>query len=1045
MPRIPQDEIDRLKSEISVQRLAEGKGIELRPHGGGNLIGRCPFHDDRTPSLVITPGKNLWHCLGACQAGGSPIDWVMRAEGVSFRHAVEILREMSGRGPDTPASGAGAVALRTGGRLLPPPVAAEADDAAALVQVADYYAETLKRTPAALAYLQKRGIDHPEALSVFRIGFADRSLGLRLPSKQVKAGADMRGKLQRLGVMRESGHEHFTGSIVFPLLGSVGEITGIYGRKINDDLRPGTAYHLYLPGPHRGLWNPDAFTAGGGELIVCEAIIDALTFWCAGFRNVTAAYGVEGFTPDHWAALRAAHVHTVFIAYDRDEAGDTAAKKLSEELIAAGISAYRVQFPPGMDANEYAHKVTPADKSLGVALRGALWLGGGPAPARHLGRPTLPVASVPADAVASSVIADVPETAVDPAPAAVPAASAPVAADLLPLAAPPPAAVAAASGPAAPVAERRGEDVVLMLGEREYRVRGLGKNLAFDVLRINLRVRVGDVYHIDTLDLYQAKARTVFINAAADATQQKPETIAKDIGRLLLSLEEAQEQLISEALKPKCPQVPVIPDDEAAAALAWLQAPDLLSRILGDFATCGVVGEEINKLACYVAAVSRKLDEPLAILIQSSSAAGKSSLMEAVLALIPAEERVQYSAMTGQSLYYMGDANLAHKVLAIAEEEGASRASYALKLLQSEGRLTIASTGKDPQSGRLVTHDYTVEGPVMIFMTTTAVDIDEELMNRCIVLTVDEGAAQTHAIHQVQRTRQTLAGQLTKRDRDHIRKLHQNAQRLLRSLLVVNPYAERLTFLHHRTRLRRDHVKYLTLIRSVALLHQHQRPVLTTQHHGNPVPYIEVTPDDIAVANRIAHAVLGRSLDELSPPTRRFLMDVHGLVVETAKCKQIDRAEVRLTRREIREATGWTMTQLTVHLERLITLEYVIQHQGGKGLQCVYELMYDGEGQDGATFLPGLVDPATLSVSDYDANLPASSAGVTVSNANLSDLSRPQNGGVTVPSRSFISDQSNGKNQSSDQEEATKIKISTLPGVCAESPHRNHNAVAVAV
>ena len=571
-----------------------------------------------------------------------------------------------------------------------------------------------------------------------------------------------------------------------------------------------------------------------------------------------------------------------------------------------------------------------------------------------------------------------------------------------------------------------------MLGEREYRVRGLGKNLAFDVLRINLRVRVGDAYHIDTLDLYQAKARTVFINAAAEATQQKPETIAKDVGRLLLALEEAQERQIAEALKPKGPAVPEIPDEEAAAALAWLKAPDLLGRILGDFATCGVVGEEINKLACYVAAVSRKLDEPLAILIQSSSAAGKSSLMEAVLALIPEEERVQYSAMTGQSLYYMGDANLAHKVLAIAEEEGASRASYALKLLQSEGRLTIASTGKDPQSGRLVTHDYTVEGPVMIFMTTTAVDIDEELMNRCIVLTVDEGAAQTHAIHQVQRSRQTLAGQLTKRDRDRVRKLHQNAQRLLRPLLVVNPYAERLTFLHHRTRLRRDHVKYLTLIRAVALLHQHQRPVKTAQHHGQPVPYIEVTPDDIAVANRIAHAVLGRSLDELSPPTRRFLMDVHGLVVETAKRKQIDRAEVRLTRREIREATGWTMTQVGVHLGRLVELEYVLQYQGGRGLQAVYELAYDGEGQDGTSFLPGLVDPATLTVPSYDANLSASTT-------NLSEPKRPQNGGKSVGYRLALSADSFGKNQSTDQEEATKDEISTLPGVCA-AVGRNRSA-----
>jgi hypothetical protein len=113
---------------------------------------------------------------------------------------------------------------------------------------------------------------------------------------------------------------------------------------------------------------------------------------------------------------------------------------------------------------------------------------------------------------------------------------------------------------------------------------------------------------------------------------------------------------------------------------------------------------------CYLAAVSRKLDEPLAIIIQSSSAAGKSWLMNAALAMMPEEEQVKYSAMTGQSLFYMSGTNLRHKILAIVEEEGAERASYALKLLQSEGELTIASTGKDPTNGRLVMHEYRVEG-----------------------------------------------------------------------------------------------------------------------------------------------------------------------------------------------------------------------------------------------------------------------------------------------------------------------------------------------
>ncbi len=91
MARIPDDEIERLKREIPVERLVKAAAIELRKHGA-DLIGRCPFHEDREPSLVVTPEKNLWHCLGACQTGGSVIDWVMRTRGVSFRHAVELLQ-----------------------------------------------------------------------------------------------------------------------------------------------------------------------------------------------------------------------------------------------------------------------------------------------------------------------------------------------------------------------------------------------------------------------------------------------------------------------------------------------------------------------------------------------------------------------------------------------------------------------------------------------------------------------------------------------------------------------------------------------------------------------------------------------------------------------------------------------------------------------------------------------------------------------------------------------------------------------------------------
>ena len=194
--------------------------------------------------------------------------------------------------------------------------------------------------------------------------------------------------------------------------------------------------------------------------------------------------------------------------------------------------------------------------------------------------------------------------------------------------------------------------------------------------------------------------------------------------------------------------------------------------------------------------------------------------------------------------------------------------------------LTIASTGKDPATGRMITHQYRVEGPVAILLTTTAIDLDEELLNRCLVLTVNEDRKQTQAIHKLQRERQTLEGLLARQEREEVLKLHRNAQRLLQPLFVANPYARELTFMDSQTRTRRDHMKYLTLIRAIALLHQFQRPVKTATHRGKVLSYIEVTPADIEMANQLAHEVLGRSLDELPPQTRRLLLLIDEMVGE---------------------------------------------------------------------------------------------------------------------------------------------------------------------
>lgn len=1006
MARIPQEKIDRLKSEISIERLVEASGVSLTRHGK-DLIGLCPFHKDTHPSLVVSPDKNVWHCLGVCQTGGSVIDWVMKSQGVSFRHAVLILSS------DQIPTGPVRRAKRTSAPQLPSPVERTADDQALLRQVTWDYHQTLKESPEALAYLKSRGIDSGDLVDRFQIGFANRTLGLRLPPKCSKEGAQIRGRLQKLGILRDTGHEHFNGSLVIPVMDEQGNVLEMYGRKITPKLRAGTPDHLYLPGDHHGVFNIQAL-AQYPEIILCEALIDALTFLNAGSPNVTSSYGAGGFTEDHWAAFRKFKTQRVLIAYDRDEAGEKGATTLAETLMEAGIECFRIQFPRGMDANEYALKVHPAAKSLGLVIRKAVWMGKGPSPRRS---------------ELSPVVETVPVQTSEPPPPAPPPASPPEAASPLPTEFPgpataepdqkaagsPPDATLASEPPASPSSplpsaseprppaieiqptrptttaevvslippaspqppapqpipiDQQGAHVRLALGDRQYRICGLAKNLNPGQLKVNILVERGDEFHSDTIDLCISRPRNAFSRDAALELGVAEDVIKKDLGRVLRALEELQDEQLKAAVAPKIQEV-VVPGPDREEALDLLGDPHLLDRVLADFHRYGVVGEETNLLLGYLAAVSRLLDTPLAVVIQSSSAAGKSSLMEAILAFMPPEWRVKFSAMTGQSLFYLCE-DLKHKILAIVEEEGAEKASYALKLLQSEGELSIASTGKDPSTGRHVTHEYRVEGPVMIFLTTTAVEVDEELLNRCVVLSADEDRDQTRGIHHRQRDSQTLEGQLKRRDVSHIMKRQQNLQRLLRPLLVANPYAPQLTFRDDQTRMRRDHPKYLTLIRCVTLLHQYQRPIKTVEHQGQTIEYIEVTREDIGVANRLANEVLGRTLDELPPQTRRLLVRLDAWVREECARLQMSRADFRFQRSDVR-ARGWAHTQARSHLDFLVELEYVYEHRGTRGQAYVYELVYDGQGQDGQKFVMGLIDPETLKEPDeYDEKLAGS-------------------------------------------------------------------------
>jgi hypothetical protein len=491
---------------------------------------------------------------------------------------------------------------------------------------------------------------------------------------------------------------------------------------------------------------------------------------------------------------------------------------------------------------------------------------------------------------------------------------------------------------AAPVVTATSErdEVFVNFAPRSWRVRGARSSSNADGQHLLVALSVNDQtsgrFHLDTLDLYLARPRHGFLDAAAVELHASREKLALEMADVLSVAERTRDDGVREV-----PTV-VLSDEERRVALSFLEGQDLFARLATDLGDLGVVGETTNLLLCYLATISRKCERPLGVLVQSSSAGGKSTLVDAVCSLLPPEDLVALSAITSQALYYLGDRGLSHKVLCVAEEHGAQRASYALKLLLSEGRLAIATTGKDHASGRLQTTNYETAGPVALLMTTTATTIDPELENRLVVLGVNEDSRQTADIISAQRHEATRLGFVNRVRREEIRRTHANIQRLLQPMPVVISDVE-IDFPSTSTRHRRDHAKLLALIATITLLHQFQREHLIAEVKGETFTYLEATHEDVARGLTLARELFARRADQLAPQAQRLLHVFQEHAATRVRESDVVLDDVELTRRELRELLGWSLMQVRSATDALVALEYLVVAGGGRGRCRTYRLV----------------------------------------------------------------------------------------------------------
>ena len=862
--QVTKEGIELIKGANALAEVVAERGIEVKKKGS-TLVASCPFHEEKTPSFVLTPSKGLFHCFG-CGVSGDVIGFITRYDKVSFGAALQALARRAGLELSKLMETKGPVPKGTVSKPKPKPTPAPTPSPSPelLAKVVEHYHKTFCSRWDAQEYLEKRGLTDSSLFRDFRIGYADGSLLERAPKK-----GKLRDELVALGVITSRGRELLGGCLVIPIPDPItGQWTSLYGRGLRADR------HCYLPGPFRGIVNYQAAKLAS-ELVLTESILDALSFHQAGIRNVVPLYGTNGFTGEHLDLLKRESIRSVVLALDSDEPGRRAAKSIKEKISAAGIAVRSVSFPDGInDANE-----------LLVSRNGD------------------------AGDVFRTLLGSAPESE------------------------------AQASSSPSLVAEDG--ELVYRRGELTYRLRVYPAMMGRLRATVKLERDSSSTFHVDTLDLYSSRSRTEFCRRAKSLDVDE-EAIEADLLKLLVEAENISSEEPKEMTKP--PEI-TLTSSERAEALAFLRQKALLDQVAEDIDALGYVGEETNKRLLYLVAVSRKLEDPLSSVMLSQSGAGKSGLTEVIEKLTPPEDVVFLTRLTPQSLYYTAPGFLDRKLVIIEERHGSMEADYSIRVLQSRKKLIAAAPIKDPMTGNMRTKVFSVEGRAAFIEATTASGVNHENATRCFELVMDESAEQTERIHERQRLMKTERGLHLREKAEAITKKHWNAQRLLKPLPVVIPFADRLTFPSAWMRARRDHARFLNLIEVSAFLHQFQRE----RHMGAVVASV----DDYAVAYELAGDVLADTFSDLRKPLREAYERIRELFTE----KQRERA---VSRREIRERLSVPDSTVRRWLTELVELEYLEVVEAGRkgaGRATRYRLAERGPKDE---LLLGLLHPEEL-------------------------------------------------------------------------------------
>ena len=759
-------------------------------------------------------------------------------------------------------------------------------------QIIKHYQTQLTKNSQAQEYLKNRALFSSEIINTFQIGFCSGGIKKLLPQDE-----KLFLSLQDMGLFNDNKNESFYTCLTFPIFNQQNEPIGLYGRGIHSPT------HKYLKGGHKAVFNWQALKIYR-QIIITESIIDTLSLYALGIKNTIPIYGTNGLTQAHIDLFKQYSPEKLIFLLDNDEPANQALNDKGEiikKLKPLNIPIFKADLPyllhdkPVKDVNDFL-----INNGTNLEIKKII-------------EEAKPLLNVPQSTTPNNQTEKT------------------KAGELLPVS----------------------DNEALYCGTATnctYTLKGL-QTIGTQSMRLVIGIKHQGHYHTDRIDLYSFKARKSFARVAEKDLNLNIIHIEKDLLDLLSALETYIETIDQKSTEPTTPDK-ILNDLEKQAAKTLLQNPNLLQKISDDLSQIGYAGETKNKKLTYLVATSRKLDSPLSCMIRSQSGAGKSQLMEKVASFIPEEDLLLFSRISTQSLFYMPKDALVHKLVIIDERNGSEASEYAIRTLQSQHKLTQAVVMKDPSTGKQSTKMFEIFGPIAYMDSSTQTEINPENENRCFVIFLGENQEQTNLVLSAQRQSRMVAGWQQKQNKEALQTLHKNAQRMLRPLKVIIPYADKITFPDKWVRVRRDQERYLSLIEASAFLHQYQRPIKTHQLGE----YIEATIDDYAIAYDLSRDILQSSLSDLS----KMASNVYNIIKTNIEAMAIDEKlsieRVNFTQKDVR---GWTSLSLDIvkrSMKELYQLEYINGSSGGNGSRFKYTL---GAGA-GLPSLKGLLKPDEL-------------------------------------------------------------------------------------